>query len=24
MAGYMPKEYLESLVKFINANDPKK
>ncbi|MGH9754499.1 MAG: alpha/beta fold hydrolase [Blastocatellia bacterium] len=23
MAGYMPKEYLESLVKFINANDPK-
>lgn len=24
MAGYMPKEYPESLVKFINANDPKK
>jgi pimeloyl-ACP methyl ester carboxylesterase len=24
MMGYMPKEYLESLVKFINANDPKK
>jgi hypothetical protein len=24
MAGYMPKEYLESLVKFINANDPQK
>src|SRR5262245_22374378 len=24
MAGYMPKEYLESVVKFINANDPKK
>jgi len=24
MAGYMPKEYLESLVKFINNNDPKK
>ena len=24
MAGYMPKEYLESLVKFTNANDPKK
>ena len=24
MAGYMPKEYLESLVKFINANDPKR
>lgn len=24
MVGYMPKEYLESLVKFINANDPKK
>jgi hypothetical protein len=24
MAGYMPKEYLESLVKFVNANDPKK
>ena len=24
MAGYMPKEYLESLVRFINANDPKK
>jgi len=24
MAGYMPKEYLDSLVKFINANDPKK
>lgn len=24
MAGYMPKEYLNSLVKFINANDPKK
>jgi pimeloyl-ACP methyl ester carboxylesterase len=24
MAGYMPKEYLESLVKFINANDPRK
>jgi pimeloyl-ACP methyl ester carboxylesterase len=24
MAGYMPKEYLESLVKFINSNDPKK
>ena len=24
MAGYMPKEYLESLVKFINTNDPKK
>jgi len=24
MSGYMPKEYLESLVKFINANDPKK
>jgi pimeloyl-ACP methyl ester carboxylesterase len=24
MAGYMPKEYLESLVKFINANEPKK
>jgi pimeloyl-ACP methyl ester carboxylesterase len=24
MAGYMPKEYLESIVKFINANDPKK
>jgi pimeloyl-ACP methyl ester carboxylesterase len=23
MAGYMPKEYLESVVKFINANDPK-
>ena len=23
MAGYMPKEYPESLVKFINANDPK-
>jgi pimeloyl-ACP methyl ester carboxylesterase len=23
MAGYMPKEYLESLVKFINTNDPK-
>jgi hypothetical protein len=23
-SGYMPKEYLESLVKFINANDPKK
>ena len=22
MAGYMPKEYLESLVRFINANDP--
>ncbi|HKE04009.1 MAG TPA: hypothetical protein VKE91_08115 [Blastocatellia bacterium] len=24
MAGYMPMEYLESVVKFINANDPKK
>ncbi len=24
MNGYMPKEYPESLVKFINANDPKK
>ncbi len=24
MAGYMPKEYLDSVVKFINANDPKK
>src|SRR5262249_61479841 len=24
MAGYIPKEYLDSLVKFINANDPKK
>jgi pimeloyl-ACP methyl ester carboxylesterase len=24
MTGYMPKEYLESVVKFINANDPKK
>jgi len=24
MVGYMPKEYLESVVKFINANDPKK
>jgi pimeloyl-ACP methyl ester carboxylesterase len=24
MSGYMPKEYLDSLVKFINANDPKK
>ncbi|MFY9557576.1 MAG: alpha/beta hydrolase, partial [Blastocatellia bacterium] len=24
MAGYMPKEYPESLVKFINANDQKK
>jgi hypothetical protein len=24
MAGYMPTEYLESAVKFINANDPKK
>jgi hypothetical protein len=24
MAGYMPKEYPENLVKFINANDPKK
>ncbi len=24
MAGYMPREYLDSLVKFINANDPKK
>ena len=24
MAGYMPKEYLDSLVKFINENDPKK
>lgn len=24
MAGYMPKEYLDSLVKFINKNDPKK
>jgi pimeloyl-ACP methyl ester carboxylesterase len=24
MAGYMPKEYLESVVKFINANDPSK
>jgi pimeloyl-ACP methyl ester carboxylesterase len=24
MAGYMPKEYPDSLVKFINANDPKK
>jgi len=23
-SGYMPKEYLEGLVKFINANDPKK
>ena len=23
MAGYMPKEYLEGVVKFINANDPK-
>ncbi len=23
-APYMPKEYLESVVKFINANDPKK
>jgi pimeloyl-ACP methyl ester carboxylesterase len=23
MAGYMPKEYLESVVKFINSNDPK-
>jgi pimeloyl-ACP methyl ester carboxylesterase len=24
MAGYMPKEYLDSVVAFINANDPKK
>jgi pimeloyl-ACP methyl ester carboxylesterase len=24
MAGYMPKEYLEAVVKFINAHDPKK
>jgi pimeloyl-ACP methyl ester carboxylesterase len=24
MAGYMPQEYVVSLVKFINANDPKK
>lgn len=24
MAGYMPKEYLGSLVEFINANDPKR
>lgn len=24
MVGYMPKEYLESVVRFINANDPKK
>ncbi len=24
MAGYMPQEYLEAVVKFINANDPKK
>jgi pimeloyl-ACP methyl ester carboxylesterase len=24
MAGYMPQEYLDSLLKFINANDPKK
>ena len=24
MAGCMPKDYLESVVKFINANDPKK
>ena len=24
MSGYMPKEYLESLVKFINSNDAKK
>lgn len=24
MAGYIPKEYVESLVRFINANDPKK
>lgn len=24
MAGYMPQEYVASLVKFINANDPKK
>ncbi len=24
MAGYMPQEYLETVVKFINANDPKK
>ncbi len=23
MVGYMPKEYLESVVKFVNANDPK-
>ena len=23
MAGYMPKEYLDALVEFINANDPK-
>ena len=23
MAGYMPREYIESVVKFINANDPK-
>ena len=23
MAGYMPKEYLDAVVKFINANDPK-
>ena len=23
MAGYMPKEYLDSVVKFINTNDPK-
>ena len=23
MAGYMPKEYLDGVVKFINANDPK-
>jgi pimeloyl-ACP methyl ester carboxylesterase len=23
MAGYMPKEYLEAVVKFINSNDPK-
>lgn len=24
MVGYMPKQYLESVVKFINANDPKR
>ena len=24
MAGYMPQEYIVSLVKFINSNDPKK